>query len=204
MIGGAQLQTDSPPVDNLSIWHIQKSHYPGRGINSRVVIQSSRLNLSSQLGATAGRLNCEHCSALQRPIQFVEPARRYSKAAASRPMRVLGSPCGTPFGFGANPTRRIPCLPLSSRTAGARANHCPVASQTTAKTETSGGRSIIKQQIAKLRVKFQQTWRGWSNSGPTGSSCCSGSARPKGRRRRRSCAAGRAAELANLVTKSDR
>ena len=66
--------------------------------------------------------------------------------ASSRPIRVLGLRCGTPFGFSAAPTRRIPCLPLSSCATGEMGNHVPVASQTRAKTATSGGSSIIKSR----------------------------------------------------------
>ena len=79
--------------------------------------------------------------------QFVEPARRCCRARRRRgPYGCWGLRCGTAFGFGSAPTRRIPCLPLSSRTAGARANHCPVASQTTAKTATSDGSSTMSSK----------------------------------------------------------
>ena len=123
----------------------------------RGAIQSSHISLLSQLGAARGA----------KTASFVTAARRQRRRgpfnlSANSALQQGGSVVhlvGTPFGFSAAPTRRMPCLPLSSRATGEKTNHCPVASQATAKTATSGGSSIIKHQIAKLRVKFQQARR---------------------------------------------
>jgi hypothetical protein len=129
---------------------------------NRLVIQSSRISLSSQLGSAARRLDLSsRLDAATGPFNFSSQLgsatgrqRRWSRYGIGGPR------CGTPFGFSAAPTRRMPCRPLSSRTAGERADHCPVASQATAKTATSGGSLIIQNQIAKRRAKFQRARRG--------------------------------------------
>ena len=93
--------------------------------------------------------------------QFLKPARLRSWAAASSElMRGRALRCRTPFGFGPPPPvgshacRSAPAPPERG------ADHCPVASQTTAKTATSDGRSIIKRRLASDRASTGAPSRG--------------------------------------------